>query len=171
MPQAPDDTDHAHLAVGSENNFEQHLALELQPSGLLGVKRTRLIQNHHRLHRRGSLRRPSLGRFRLRAGIAEAALLDSAAAACSALSGWDGDAIAKAGAGDGAADAVRPAGAVAVAGAAGQVVRASLRDVAALVGIALAGQAVGIAEPAGLDLVDGSVHLCLRGAAGGEHAG
>src|SRR6266851_9342779 len=125
MPHAPDDADHAHLAVGSENNLEQHLALELQPPGLLGVKRTRLIQNHHRLHRRSSLRRASLGCFRLRAGIAEAGLLDSAAAACSALSGRDGDAVAKAGAGDGAADAVRPASAVAVAGTAGQIVRAS----------------------------------------------
>src|SRR5713226_1777426 len=153
MSHAPDDADHAHLAVGSKNNLDQHLALELQPSGLLGVKRTRFVQNHHRLHRRGSLRRASLGRFRLRAGIAEAGILDSAAAARSALSGRDGDAVAKAGAGDGAADAVRPASAVTVAGAAGQVVRASLGDVGALVGIALAGQAVGIAEAASLDLV------------------
>ena len=82
----------------------------------------------------------------------------------------DGHAIAEAGAGDRTAYAIGAARAIAVARAGRECGRTKVPDIGALVRIAVSGQALGIAEAAGLNLLDGFIDRRRRGAAGREIA-
>jgi len=151
VPQAANDAVHLHLAARAEDHIKEHFAFEFELARFFGIGRARLGEDFNGLNRVRARGGDPLGGFDDFGGIAEARGLHGTLA--TAAGRLNGNVVAEAGAGDSPAQAAGSAGAVAVARAAGQIKLTFLGDIGALAGIARAGNAVGVAESAGLYLL------------------
>src|SRR5690348_13546739 len=152
MSQAADDAIDLNSTVGEEHHVENDVAFQFKLTPFRGVFRAGFFQNGNRRISRAIVDDFLLRSLRYHRGITETTRLNRAALPAGRR---NGGAISKTRAGDGAANALVAAGAVAIAGTAGQSQDALARHNVGAVGIALSGKAGGIPETSGLNFLDG----------------
>ena len=165
VPEAFGDANNLYGAAGGEDHLNQHVTLDAQFAGFFGVLRLGLVQDDDLGH--SGLR---VGLFRLwrcsvRCGGLESASLNIARSRAGG-SGSNRHAVAETGTRHGAADAISAARSVAIARTRGKCWRAKMPDIGSAVRIARTRQAVRIAEPAGLNLINRFVDSRGSSAAG-----